>query len=269
MFGQFPMPSYGGEVSDLIHREVDPTGSGSTDWGAVAQSVGGLLGPILGGAFSQGSVSSANAANREIAAAQMAFQERMSNTAYQRAMDDMGKAGLNPMLAFSQGGASTPGGAGANMQASDGMARGIEGAISNAFQMKRMKKDFEQADANIALAQAGAAEKNSNIALNHATAKNVEMTNRIQRATLPQIEAEAGLRKKTAEIDSDMAKIDGWSKRIGGWVDTGSRAISTLSPLSILQNMLQKNKGPTTDSRGRGVTLKDGRWTYTTPKGKK
>lgn len=44
------------------------------------------------------------------------FQERMSNTSYQRAMTDMRQAGLNPMLAYSQGGASTPTGSMANPQ---------------------------------------------------------------------------------------------------------------------------------------------------------
>jgi hypothetical protein len=60
----------------------------------------GLLGGIL-----------QNRSNKAASGRQMAFQERMANTSYQRAMADMRAAGLNPLLAYSQGGAAVPGGA--------------------------------------------------------------------------------------------------------------------------------------------------------------
>ena len=44
-----------------------------------------------------------------------AYQERLSSTAYQRAMADMKAAGLNPILAGRMGGASTPSGANVNI----------------------------------------------------------------------------------------------------------------------------------------------------------
>lgn len=57
-----------------------------------------------------------NEANRDFAREQMQFQKEMSNTAHQREVADLIKAGLNPMLSTRLGGASTPQGATATSQ---------------------------------------------------------------------------------------------------------------------------------------------------------
>ncbi|QXP07851.1 MAG: DNA pilot protein [Arizlama microvirus] len=81
-----------------------PPGTGSAVMGA------------LGAAGSYFGTQSQNAANAAQNQAQMDFQREMSNTSYQRAVKDLQAAGLNPMLAYSQGGASTPVGSQALMQ---------------------------------------------------------------------------------------------------------------------------------------------------------
>jgi hypothetical protein len=72
-----------------------------------------------------------NASNRQLAAENTAFQERMSNTAYQRQVKDLEAAGLNPMLAYVKGGgASTPSGTVMPMQ--NAVSAGLSSAESSA-----------------------------------------------------------------------------------------------------------------------------------------
>jgi hypothetical protein len=78
--------------------------------------------PLLAGAFGFAGGERANAANAQQAQKNRDFQERMSNTSYQRATEDMRAAGLNPALAYQQGGASQPTGSTAQMQNVEGPA---------------------------------------------------------------------------------------------------------------------------------------------------
>lgn len=113
-------------------------------WSAIA----GVLISALSSAISSGSsaYSSRVQTNRAEAMAerQMRFQRNQRSTSYQVAMEDMRRAGLNPMLAYDQGGAQAMSGAMGTATGPD-----FSGAVSSALQAARVAQEFRQIDASI------------------------------------------------------------------------------------------------------------------------
>ncbi|QXP44267.1 MAG: DNA pilot protein [Arizlama microvirus] len=116
------------------------------------------MGSSLLGSLTEGkSVKAANAANAQQAANEMAFQERMSNTAHQREVEDLRAAGLNPILSANHG-ASSPGGSMAVFQPDQrGLGDRTNAMFSTASQMATQKSQTLANQASAAASSANAA----------------------------------------------------------------------------------------------------------------
>lgn len=92
-----------------------------------------------------------NASNTASSERQMQFQQDMFDTRYQRTVQDLQAAGLNPMLAYSQGPGVAPGGSQAISQNVGGSA--VSAGASAAATYSQASQALSQADLNQAQSQ--------------------------------------------------------------------------------------------------------------------
>jgi hypothetical protein len=100
-----------------------------------------LAGSVVTGLFNQRSANKSMQYSSAQAARQMAFQDEQSRTQYQRAVADMKKAGLNPMLAAKLGGnAAMSGAMGSGAQATMPDLGSTINSAQNVRQMEPIRK---------------------------------------------------------------------------------------------------------------------------------
>lgn len=165
----------------------------------------------------------ANAFNAGEARTNRSFQERMSSTAYQRASADMLKAGINPIMAYSQGGASSPSGG----QASANVAR-VENAnigdtmktlgrnlTNTAREAQRYKSEIANVDADTAKKATETITEIQNAKAATSAAEIRRIDAKIKAGELKPAQARQEFEKAQTDWDKSALEWDNWMKRIG------------------------------------------------------
>lgn len=178
-------------------------------------AIGGLASNIVGG-FVQ------NQQQAKLARRQEKFQERMRDTAYQAAVKDMRAAGLNPMLAYSQGGASTPSGAQPNVE------NILSPGVSSALQIKRLAAELKNINADTAVKRRQEGLVNNQMLAADATNINTRQLTEESKARQRQIDKNTELLRYQIPGAQNEAEVD---KALGPMGTRLQRLMRVITPM--------------------------------------
>jgi len=177
-----------GGIGDFIGM-----GTGGIPWGSLATGALGMMGSQDTNSANQEMNGRNLAFNASEAATNRDFQERMRATQYQTAVGDMKAAGLNPMLAYQNGGAGTPSGSQASATPPIAMKNNYSASLSAAAQAADIQNKAAQTtniNQDTQLKQQQIRQSDSEINKNVASAGNITQQTENLKQAIPQIQAQ-------------------------------------------------------------------------------